>query len=286
MTCNHLLFSIAWSTLLPSSPVLAVSPWPTCLLLKPRGSNTALAVILWKCREIGSCFLNLKLWFLSLNSVSALQTVSMCFARSSKKSKTSFSSLKHLSAMRASSEKPQPVVLLSMLFHSGSILICMVLYFDIKNVPSKPMHCGVVLEYWRLSAMCTVTQLAGGESHAHCSFCKSFQYMPRAHCCSLFHLAFLKPFASPISSFTDPPPYRLPSSSCEPCVPLPFPHALCFLLSWLQPSSADESVGPGVHALLSGLAAVGEMLEPMLNVYLLFPLVSCCSPPPPPLPPF
>lgn len=57
-----------------------------------------------------------------------------------------------------------------MLFYSGSILICVVLHFDIKNVSSNPMHCAVVLmclEYGRLSAMCTVTQLAGAESHAH-----------------------------------------------------------------------------------------------------------------------
>lgn len=55
--------------------------------------------------------------------------------------------------------------------------------------------------------------------------------MPRTQCCSLFHLAFLKPFAPPISSFTDSPPYRLPSSSREPCAPLPFPYALWFLPS-------------------------------------------------------
>lgn len=185
---------IALIALFISSPLLALSPWPTCspTLSKPCGCATALAVIFWKCSEVDSYFLNLRLWFLSLNFVTTLKTLSRtatCLAGFPWKGKiVLLAFLKHFSAMILA-RNPNQYCCLPCYLVSGNILICLVLCLGITSIPRKPTHCVLVLmctssrmlvSGWKLSPVCTVIQLAGEGSYAPYSFCRSSQ------CCSSF----------------------------------------------------------------------------------------------------
>lgn len=134
--------------LLLSSPLLTVSPWPTSCptLLKPCGC--ALADVFWKCSEADSYFLNLRLWFLSLNFVTNFKTSSRtatCLAGFHWKGKiVLLASLKHLSAMMLA-RNPKRYCCLPCCVVSGNILICLVLCLGTASIPSKPTHCVFVL---------------------------------------------------------------------------------------------------------------------------------------------
>ena len=235
----------------------------------------------------------LELWFLSLNFVTTLKILSRtdtCLAGFSWKGKiVLLASLKHLSAV-VLARNPNQYCCLPCCLVPGNILVCPVLCLGITSILSKPTHCVFVLmcmssrmlvSGWKLSPVCIVIQLAGGEgSHAPYSFCRSSQCCSVQEFSAVLHLTKLfSVWTSYLLFYRSLSEQSLPSSSCEPYVCCCFSSSCPAFASFLI-LTFSVLIRQLVMVMFCQLAGwprgiCREMLEPTLNMYLLFLLVFC-----------